>query len=154
MLIGGAHISHLSEGELERGINSHSSEACLIAAGLEAISLSLESQPPCSSPLLSPWCSPPQPSSEQGSTLPLHSQQKMGREESHGQSESGDGGDNRICKTQEGGGGTHTPQMAQGRKVPKPGHEARLYPCLHPPSPGSFPTEPVKWSSPSQVIFY
>ena len=103
MLIGGTHIPHLSEGELEKGINSHSGEACLIAAGLEAISPSLESEPPCPSPLPSPWCSPPQPSSEQGSTLPLHSQQKMGREESHGQSESGDGGDKRTCKTQEGG---------------------------------------------------
>ena len=41
MLIEGTHISHLSEGELEKGINSHSGEACLIAAGSEETSPSL-----------------------------------------------------------------------------------------------------------------
>jgi hypothetical protein len=41
MLIGDTHISHLSEGEPEKGINSHSGEACLIAIGLEETSPSL-----------------------------------------------------------------------------------------------------------------
>ena len=34
-------MSHLSEGELGKGINSHSGEACLIAAGLVETSPSL-----------------------------------------------------------------------------------------------------------------
>lgn len=42
MLIGGTGISHLPEGELEKGINSDSGEARLIAAGLEVISPSPE----------------------------------------------------------------------------------------------------------------
>lgn len=42
MLIRGTHISHLPEGELEKEINSHNGEACLIAADLEDISSNLE----------------------------------------------------------------------------------------------------------------
>lgn len=49
MLIEGTHFSLLAEGELEEGIDSHSGEACLIAADSEEISPSLEGEPPHSS---------------------------------------------------------------------------------------------------------
>lgn len=42
MLIRSTRISHLAEGELEKGINSHNGEACLIAADLEDIGPNLE----------------------------------------------------------------------------------------------------------------
>lgn len=49
MLIEGTRFSLLAEGELEAGIDSHTGEACLIAADLEEISPSREGEPPHSS---------------------------------------------------------------------------------------------------------